>query len=1378
MDVLVRDAMRGDVPMTHTPHQTLRGPARRTATALSRGAAVVALAAAFVIASVIAPAGALAQGTAWYVGPTGDDAAPGTAAQPFATIQHAITASADGDSVMLADGEYSGPGNRDIDMQGKAIRVASISMDPLLCVINCADPDSTPHLGFIFNGFYNDRPELAGLTVTGATALLWNEGAIQLPDDGSVVDKANAPASAADLERAKRVTGAAPILRRMHVVGNTGNGFYVGEWRTVFTAYECEFSGNTGHGGATRNWSLRGDFYDCRFERNGASGLSYSSQIWGPPFIEMSRCRFNKNGGHGFETGIPDLQIVDFTDCEFIENGLNGVNNACIANFRNSVFADNSGWGLYQIVTNNDPGTITVDGCEIAGNQQGGIHTHAFGAFMGGANIHATLVADNGGPGIVGIMNTFAHAITDCQIVNNSGPAVVVRHSVHADFPSPTHSRFSIDRTTIAANGGPGLVVRIPEEPTANVRTYSLDIAESIICHQDTSASFVGLLPDTLTVACTDVFGHDSGNWTGPLAPFANQNGNLSVDPLFCADANPTDPWTLHADSPLAAENNATCGQIGARGAACASTVVACRSIHIYDPVTGAYDPNQLNRVVTVEGVVYVAPGTYSDTGGGYLQDETGGINFWRSPVPESIHVGDRLRITGPIWPWLGELHIGTYTYAKLDSAQSCAPTTLTLASLLGDFANTGSHVRVIGTVTDMTLDSFLLRDGALSVEVRRNAFGNVDFSALQMGRSYAVDSPCFKEEGALYLMPAAQADIVPQSSWYVATDGDDANAGTAAQPFATIQRAITASADGDSVMLADGEYSGPGNRDIDMQGKAIRVASISMEPEQCVINCADPDATPHLGFIFNGFYTGRPELAGLTVTGATALAGNEGAIQLPDDGSVVDKSNAPADAANLERAMKVTGAAPILRRMHVVGNTGNGFYVGYRRTVFSAYECEFSGNTGNGGVTRDEMTFAGEFYDCRFNGNGEAGLIHGAYNGGPEPANFHRCQFNSNGEDGFAATQTLWQQIEFVDCEFIGNGGNGALCIYTSTFINCIFADNGGWGLHHAIFIVDPSTMEVTQCEVVNNGLGGIRSKFRSGNSIAGGANVTETTVSNNGGPGIVNIANMSPKTISSCVVIDNEGPGIILYADIPSGYPFPANGRCNVTGNTIAANGGPGLVFHFPEEPEQEVVTYALAIDHSIICQQDTSASFVGLLPDTLTVACTDIFNNASGDWTGPLASFANTAGNLSVDPEFCAPDTGDYHLQADSPLAAANNIVCGTIGRLDVNCPADPGSSGVNDLPATAFVVAQNVPNPFNPFTTIRFNLPASAPVTAGVFDLAGRRIRALVSGVTMGAGPHELTWDGHDDAGRQAPSGSYHFRLEAAGESRTVRMMLLK
>ena len=78
-------------------------------------------------------------------------------------------------------------------------------------------------------------------------------------------------------------------------------------------------------------------------------------------------------------------------------------------------------------------------------------------------------------------------------------------------------------------------------------------------------------------------------------------------------------------------------------------TTASCRTLHVYDPTTGAIDPTLLNRRVTVEGVVYVAPGTYSGGGGGFLQDETGGINFWREQMPTNIHVGDRIRVTGPV---------------------------------------------------------------------------------------------------------------------------------------------------------------------------------------------------------------------------------------------------------------------------------------------------------------------------------------------------------------------------------------------------------------------------------------------------------------------------------------------------------------------------------------------------------------------------------------------------------------------------------------------------------------------------------------------------------------------------------------------------------
>ncbi|MBK7772371.1 MAG: hypothetical protein IPI48_18105 [bacterium] len=519
-------------------------------------------------------------------------------------------------------------------------------------------------------------------------------------------------------------------------------------FRTGFTAYDCSFSNNTGNGGATAGTSVAGDFFDCRFNGNGGSGLVHGGVRWsGPVLAQIQRCQFNGNGMNGYSSGACiTARRIAFEGCEFIGNTGNGIFDAYGASVTSSVIADNGGWGMLHRIMPADPSFDTLNECEVLRNQDGGIWCDSRGAHGGGGvSASGCLVAENGGAGIVGVMGRNPGSFRDCVVSGNLGPAIVLSSIIPDDYPQSVQSQFLIEGNTIVDNTGPGLHCRFTAGYTPGRDTLKLSLLNSIICRQDTAMTIDGFQPDTLLVACTDIFGNTAGDWVGPLAAFANTAGNLSVDPLFCADANPSDPWTLHADSPLAAENNVACGQIGARGAACASTVVACRSVHVYDPVTGAYNPNQLNREVTVEGVVYVAPGTYSDTGGGYLQDETGGINFWRWPVPENIQVGDRLRITGPIWPWLGELHVGTYTFAKLDSAQSCAPTALTLASLLGDFANTGSHVRVIGTVTDVTPDSFLLRDGALSVEVRRNAFGNVDFSALQAGKRYAVDSPCFK---------------------------------------------------------------------------------------------------------------------------------------------------------------------------------------------------------------------------------------------------------------------------------------------------------------------------------------------------------------------------------------------------------------------------------------------------------------------------------------------------------------------------------------------------------------------------------------------------------------------------------------------------------
>jgi len=88
---------------------------------------------------------------------------------------------------------------------------------------------------------------------------------------------------------------------------------------------------------------------------------------------------------------------------------------------------------------------------------------------------------------------------------------------------------------------------------------------------------------------------------------------------------------------------------------------------------------------------------------------------------------------------------------------------------------------------------------------------------------------------------------------------------------------------------------------------------------------------------------------------------------------------------------------------------------------------------------------------------------------------------------------------------------------------------------------------------------------------------------------------------------------------------------------------------------------------------------------------------------------------------------------------------------------------------------------VPNPFNPSVSIRFELAGgegNAPHTSVIlFDLAGRRVRTLWN-APLGIGPHELSWDGRDDAGASLASGSYFVSIESGGDRQSGKMVLLK
>lgn len=96
----------------------------------------------------------------------------------------------------------------------------------------------------------------------------------------------------------------------------------------------------------------------------------------------------------------------------------------------------------------------------------------------------------------------------------------------------------------------------------------------------------------------------------------------------------------------------------------------------------------------------------------------------------------------------------------------------------------------------------------------------------------------------------------------------------------------------------------------------------------------------------------------------------------------------------------------------------------------------------------------------------------------------------------------------------------------------------------------------------------------------------------------------------------------------------------------------------------------------------------------------------------------------------------------------------------------------AGNANESRATAVVLRQNVPNPFNPATTISFVLPSAEMVQLKIYDILGREVRTLADRV-MTAGLHSVRFDGGDLA-----SGVYFYRLTTSSMTITRKMLLLK
>jgi hypothetical protein len=622
---------------------------------------------------------------------------------------------------------------------------------------------------------------------------------------------------------------------------------------------------------------------------------------------------------------------------------------------------------------------------------------------------------------------------------------------------------------------------------------------------------------------------------------------------------------------------------------------------------------------------------------------------------------------------------------------------------------------------------------------------------------------------------------------------------------YPTIQAGIDACVDGDTVLVADGTYTGVGNKDIDFSGKAIVVTSAN-GPEYCIIDCQNSG----IGFYFHLHEDSMSVLSNFTITHGNSSAGG---------------------------AIAVGFSHPTIENCIIIDNEATGFYsvgggIYYDLGGGSLRNCVFANNQAfAGGGIALSGTDISITYCTIINNSASYG---GGISAGKSSLTLEHCTIKDNlslvdaGGLGLNDNSVYYINFCLITGNRAGRDGGGIKSYNSLNMGNCIINGNianvNGGGMCFELPFRE--TLKIINSIIANNiGMGGIYVLFPSPNFI-----ITYNDFhANQGGNFLGNV----PPQLGQIVGINRNGDSCDVYHNVledplfvnPGGgdyhltwanFPIPdstlspcIDGGCPDSlkdpDSTIADMG----VFYYDQGP----VIVTLTADSYPVVIQSPGGSFGYTLqilnrtpnPITTDLWCRVILPGGQtleplpGQFTVVLPANSSLIRHRSQAVPARAPAglykyicyLGDY---PNSPTGSdfipftkfgdsgqAGMTILDGFG--DWLCTGDPFPEEEvpplsTDNPNPPLIkggrgdLFSAHPNPFNASTALSYELQAASFVSLKVYDTTGRPVAILADGFRE-AGSHSVTFDGSN-----LPSGIYLYHLQTGQNTASGKLLLLK